>query len=413
MQTVMEIPQEFERLFDRDWREAALYGGRNSLKSHTVARYLLIRARQKKTRVGCFREFQSSIAESSHQLLKDLIQLYHLTDFEVTNNAIVNKINGSDFLFKGLYGNEQTIKSIEGIDIAWVEEAQTISTSSIEVLTPTVRKPGSQIIYTYNRFLENDPVHVRLVQEGRPNTLIINVNYDVALKYGWMPQVLINEMEDDKQKRPALYKHKWLGLPNTLEQKILKDWVFIDEIPPEARLERHCVDPGYTNDETGIVDLYSYNGAYIWDEIAYLKGLQGKQIADILLQLPKALSIFDSADPRLIDEVKAYGLLIMPVSKTKGETSQETFVKWSFGIIQNAKVMVTKRSLNLIKEYNNLLWMTDKDGRIIHVENPACKNHLIAAGRYGMVSLAPIKRREEQNAQLRQFPPKRHTQIAL
>ena len=109
------IPQEFKRLFDNDWREAAVFGGRYSLKSHTVARYLLIKAREKKTRVACFREFQSSIAESSHQLLSDLIKQYELRDFKVTDNAIINTINGSDFLFKGLFNNEQTIKSIEGI----------------------------------------------------------------------------------------------------------------------------------------------------------------------------------------------------------------------------------------------------------------------------------------------------------
>src|SRR3990167_2136020 len=141
--TTIEIPSEFKRLFDSDWREVAIYGGRYSLKSHTVARVLLIRARQKKTRVGCFREFQSSIAESSHQLLSDLIKHYNLTDFQVTDKAIINTVNGSDFLFKGLWNNEQSIKSIEGIDIAWVEEAQTVSKQSLEVLTPTVRSANS------------------------------------------------------------------------------------------------------------------------------------------------------------------------------------------------------------------------------------------------------------------------------
>ena len=168
-QKIIEIPIEYRRLFDKDWREASVYGGRYSLKSHTVARVLLIRARQSKIRVACFREFQNSIADSSHQLLADLIKQYELNDFKVTDNAIVNTINGSDFLFKGLRHNEQSIKSIEGIDIAWVEEAQTITENSLEILTPTIRKPGSQIIYTYNRLLEQDPVHKRLVIEGRPN----------------------------------------------------------------------------------------------------------------------------------------------------------------------------------------------------------------------------------------------------
>ena len=147
----------------------------NSLKSHTVARVLLIKAREKKIRVGCFREFQNSIAESSHQLLCDLIKQYELNDFEITDKEIRNRVTGSDFIFKGLWNNEQSIKSIEGIDIAWVEEAQTITKQSLEVLTPTVRKEGSQIIYTYNRLTVSDPVHTRLVEEGRPNTLIIKI----------------------------------------------------------------------------------------------------------------------------------------------------------------------------------------------------------------------------------------------
>lgn len=223
MQKTIEIPREYRQLFSEGWREAAIYGGRYSLKSHTVARYLLIQARQKKTRIACFREFQNSISESSHQLLSDLIKLYELHDFEVTDKAVVNRINGSDFLFKGLWNNEQSIKSIEGIDIAWVEEAQTVSKASLEVLTPTIRKPGSRIIYTYNRLLENDPVHERLVTEGRPNTIVINVNYDIAEKYGWLPDVVKNEIEDDRLKRPVLFRQKWLGEPYISPNDIIKE----------------------------------------------------------------------------------------------------------------------------------------------------------------------------------------------
>lgn len=223
MQKTIEIPKEYKQLFDDSWREAAIYGGRYSLKSHTVARYLLIKAREKKTRVACFREFQNSISESSHQLLSDLIKQYELVDFLVTDKAIVNKLTGSDFLFKGLWNNEQSIKSIEGIDIAWVEEAQTVSKASLEVLTPTVRKPGSRIIYTYNRLLDNDPVHERLVTEGRPNTIVINVNYDIAEKYGWLPEVVKNEIEDDRLKRPALYRQKWLGEPFISPNDLLRE----------------------------------------------------------------------------------------------------------------------------------------------------------------------------------------------
>lgn len=376
----IEIPVEYKRLFDNDWREAAIYGGRFSLKSHTVARYLLIMARQSKIRVGCFREFQTSIAESSHQLLKDLIQQYWLTDFEVTNNSIVNTINGSDFLFKGLWNNEQSIKSIEGIDIAWVEEAQTISKESIDVLTPTVRKDGSRIIYTYNRLLEDDPIHTRLVIEWRPNTLLINVNYDIALKYGMMPEVIRLEMEDDKEKRIALYNHKWLGQPNTMEKKIYKDWAIIDSVPHEARLERYWVDFGYTNDPTAIVAVYTYNGGYILDEITFQKGLSNKQIADILKSYPTSLIIADSAEPKSIDEIKSYWLTIIGAEKWPDS------IKNGIQLVQAQPISITKGSTNIIKEYRNYMWTTDRDWKIINVPEGGF-DHSLDAARYALVNL--------------------------
>jgi phage terminase large subunit len=375
----IEIPIEYKRLFDTDWREAAVYGGRYSLKSHTVARILLIRARTEKLRIACFREFQNSITESSYQLLVDLIKLYNLKDFYVTNNSIINTINGSDFIFKGLWNNEQSIKSIEGIDIAWVEEAQAVSTNSLEVLTPTVRKPKSQIIYTYNRILENDPVHERLVLQGRPDTLIINVNYDIAVKYGFMPDVILKEIEDDKKNRPFLYKHKWLGEPNSVECKIYRDWAIITDIPHEARLSRRGIDFGYSNDPTAIVDIYEYNGGFILDEKCYQKGLSNKQIADIILNLDKTLCVADSAEPKSIDELLSYGINVVGSKKGKDSVNQ------GIQFVQDQRISVTSRSINIIREYRNFYWETDKDGRILNVPEHAFK-HSMDAISYGLDS---------------------------
>ena len=380
---IIAIPTEFRRLFDNNWREAAVYGGRYSLKSHTVARILLIKARLKKTRIACFREFQNSIADSSYQLLADLIKLYDLRDFELTNNSIINKLNGSDFIFKGLWNNEQSIKSIEGIDIAWVEEAQTVSEKSLEVLTPTVRKEGSQIIYTYNRLVEEDPVHKRLVLEGRPNSLIINVNYDIAEKYGWLPKVIKDEIEDDKKNRPGLYKHKWLGEPFSSERKIYKDWNVIDEIPHEARLERYGLDFGYSNDPTSIVAIYKYNNGYILDECLYQKGLSNKQIADVLNNLPKALVIADSAEPKSIDELRMYGVNVLPC--VKGKDSIQQGVQY----VQDQRISITRRSVNGWKEYQNYLWKIDANGRVVNVPEDIF-NHFMDAVRYGFDSFKPI-----------------------
>jgi len=387
---IVQIPSEFKRLFDKDWREAAVYGGRYSLKSHTVARVLLIRARQEKLRIGCFREFQNSIAESSHQLLKDLIAQYELFDFKVTDKSIYNSVTGSDFIFKGLHHNDQNIKSTEGIDIAWVEEAQAVSKESIEILTPTVRKEGSQIIYTYNRLLEDDPVHVRLVIEGRPNTLVIKVNYDTAQKYGFIPDAMLREIEDDRIYRPALYKHKWLGEPVSLERQIYRDWRIFDSIPFGARLERRYVDFGYTNDPTACGEIWYYDGAWIANETLYTKGLSNKQIANHFLSLekPQTLIIADSAEPKSIDELRGYGLNVAPCEKGKDS------VRNGIQLVQDQPIGVTSSSTNIIRERQRYFWLVDKNGKILNEEDPTCDNHHMSGIRYALSSLHKLSHPE-------------------
>lgn len=389
MPKVMKIPTEYKALFEDGWREAAIYGGRFSLKSHTVARYLLIQARMQKTRVACFREFQNSIADSSHQLLSDLIHEYELHDFAITDKSIVNTLNGSDFLFKGLHRNEQSVKSIEGIDIAWVEEAQTVSTESIDVLTPTVRKEGSRIIYTYNRLLEDDPVHKRLVLEGRPNTLVLNVNYDVAERHGLMPDVIRKEIEDDREKRPALYAHKWMGKPSSNDRKIYKDWQIIEEIPHEASLERYGLDFGYTNDPSSLVAIYKYNGGFIFDEVLYQKGMLNNAIADIIKVQPQAMVMADGAEPKSIDEIRLYGVNIYPAKKGAGSVYQ------GIQFVQQQRISVTQRSKNIISEYQKYLFKLDREGKITN-DPEHTYSHSMDAIRYG---LSDYREAEEVNLQ--------------
>lgn len=384
----IDIPVEYKRLFDTDWREAAVYGGRYSLKSHTVATSYLIKARASKRRIGCFREFQNSIAESSHQLLVDLINKYKLYDFKVTDKTIINTLTGSEFLFKGLHHNEQSIKSIEGLTDAWVEEAQTISEQSIEVLTPTVRLPGSQIIYTYNRLKEDDPVHKRLVKEGRPNTLILHLNYDIAEKYGFMPEVIKNEIEDDKVNRPNLYKHKWLGEPNNVEGRVYRDWNIIDEVPHEARLERRGMDFGYSVDPTAIVELYYYNGGYIVNERLYRRGMKNNDIGAFLAHLdnPSTPIIADSAEPKSIAEVSEHGVPILAVQKQG--TNKQNYLNASIDYVQQQRISVTRSSKNLIEEYENYYWMTDKEGKTLQ-KPEAGRDHALDAVRYAFDGLKP------------------------
>ncbi len=360
--TEIQVPEEYRRLYDNDWREAAIYGGRFGLKSHTVATFLLIRAREKKTRVACFREFQSSIAESSHQLLSDLIKRYELTDFEVTDNSIINRFTGSDFLFKGLWNNEQSIKSIEGIDIAWVEEAQTVSKESLEVLTPTVRKPGSKIIYTYNRLLENDPVHERLVKEGRPNTLIINVNYDIAEKYGWLPDVIKEEIEDDKLKRPVLYKQKWLGEPYISPNDLVSEDSLVKCLSKEVNSQQGRIIIGVDTGHDIYYTMMNKEGVFYHKHVPSVAEMQGAvgydpydEIEKRLTEYPRSVLVSDQGGDLIgIRKLQArYPGRVFLCWFTK-ETKNKQLIRWGendeYGKVLVDRNRVIQMAVDEIKE---------------------------------------------------------------
>lgn len=209
----VQIPTEFRPLFDSWWRHAVIDGGRYALKSHTVARFLLLIARQKKVRIACLRQFQKNIADSSYQLLIDLIEQYGFTDFTWTNDTITNKRTGSTIIFKGLDRNvETTIKSLEGIDIAWVDEAQTITLKSIRILNPTIRKRGSKIIWTLNRLTDLDPViSYFITTPPRKDVWHLEVDYRIAQKNGWLSDEILYEIEQARINHPEDYAHDYLG----------------------------------------------------------------------------------------------------------------------------------------------------------------------------------------------------------
>lgn len=174
------------------------------------------------------------------------------------------------------------------------------------------------------------------------------------------------------------------GLLGEVEGKIYKDWQIIDDIPHEARIVRTGLDFGYSVDPTAIVDVYEYNGGYVVDEVAYEKGLLNGPIANILkLKEPKALVIADSAEPKSIDEIKGYGITILPCTKGPGSVNRR------ISYTQQQRISVTKRSVNTIKEYRNYIWLVDKDGKIILEEDPKCANHSMSAISYAIDSLKP------------------------
>lgn len=209
----IQFLKEFKELFNEAWRNLIYYGGRGSGKSRHVGLALVLRGRKKKLLILCTRELQNTIADSVHKLLSQIIEENGFTDYQITDKTIRNTITGSEFIFKGLRHNATEIKSTEGIDITWVEEAQSISEDSLKTLAPTVRKPGSQLIFTYNRKDELDPVHVRYVRQKRARTFVKKVNYDVLDRAGLFPEELREEMEADRATSLDLYAHVWLGEP--------------------------------------------------------------------------------------------------------------------------------------------------------------------------------------------------------
>ena len=203
----IELPPYAATLFD-PYRYQGLYGGRGAARSWTFARLGLILAAESQKRLLCCREIQNSIRDSVHRLLVDQIGLMLLGGFRVTDREIRHEPTGSLFAFEGLYRNVNKIKSYEGIDYAWVEEAEKVSDDSWKILIPTIRKDGSQIWLNFNPDLETDPTYQRFVINTPPNSNIQKVCWK---DNPWFPEVLRTEMEYLYKVDPDAADHVWGG----------------------------------------------------------------------------------------------------------------------------------------------------------------------------------------------------------
>jgi len=219
----IKIARAFLPLINEKKRIKFFYGGRGGGKSYAFADALLLLGLKQKLLIACVREIQESIKDSVHRLLGDRIRFYGLDEFDVKESEIVNRINGTRFIFKGLRNQDaQKIKSLEGVDIVWIEEAQTISQKSWEILAPTIRKDGSEIWISMNRIEENDPLWILLGANPDERTLVVKVNfYDNP----FCPMELKKQAEACKQRNLKDYMHIWEGEPLSLEAHKLIDSV--------------------------------------------------------------------------------------------------------------------------------------------------------------------------------------------
>lgn len=268
-------------------------------------------------------------------------------------------------------------------DILFINECNNIS---FDTYTQLAIRTNEVIFLDYNPVTEFW-VHTDLIPHVDHDFLIITYKDNEGL-----PQTVVQELES-RQHNKNFWRVYGEGQLGEVEGRIYTGWQIIDDIPFEARLERRGLDFGYSNDPTAIISQYYYNGGYILDEELYQKGMHNKPIADFILTLqnPQTLVIGDSSEPKSIDEIKSYGVNIIPV--TKGKDS----VKQGIQFVQDQKISVTKRSVNLIKEYRNYLWLTDREGKTIN-EPQDFNNHALDAVRYSFDAMRVVhddKRAEE------------------
>jgi phage terminase large subunit len=203
----IQIPKAFAGLFEPK-RYKVYYGGRGGAKSHNMARAMLILGMQSPKRILCARELQNSINDSVHRLLADIIAMHKLDDFYEVQKAAIKGKNGTEFIFKGLKYNAQEIKSTEGIDICWVEEAEKVSDASWELLIPTIRRPGSEIWISFNPKNPTDPTCQRFLNNPTEDMLVRKVSWR---DNPFFPEVLELERQKLKSTDPVAYAHIWEG----------------------------------------------------------------------------------------------------------------------------------------------------------------------------------------------------------
>lgn len=247
-----QVDIQLAKIYEPLWKKKrikAMFGGRGGGRSHNVARYILIRSLREKLRIWCAREIQNSISDSVQHLFVELIEQYHLEQFFKVTDQDITSMNGSYFMFKGFRGSGGTysaerLKAYEDFDILWVEEASACSMDSLNVVSKTIRKEGSELIFTFNRVLEEDPVWRFTCYDCGD---IYNTGYfedeDRIVIYAnverneFATSILYKEQEQDR-KRLSIdeYNRIWLGYPDRsggMKAFFPRDVIYNNNLPPD------------------------------------------------------------------------------------------------------------------------------------------------------------------------------------
>lgn len=385
MENEAKFPPYFKP-FTKPARYKGLYGGRGSGKSHCFAGWAVIQAaRNPNFRIVCAREVQRSIADSVKQLIEDKIETFGLGGFFQSVETEIRGINGSRIIFRGLQNHTAaSIKSLEGFDVAWVEEAQTISQKSLDLLTPTIRKEGSEIWFSWNPESAEDPVD-RLMRADPPEgATVALVNWD---DNPWFPDVLREDMERDQRRDPDKYAHVWGGEYRGLsEARVFRNFREGELEPPENVVWFYGADWGFANDETAALRCCIPDDRTLYiDAEVYELGVPTDALPKFLNGLPDATKWpmrGDSARPETIDYVKRHGFKRLRAAK-KGKGSVEDGVSF----LQGMDIVINPRCVNTLREFRSYAYKTDaRTGEILPVIEDK-NNHLIDALRYAVEGL--------------------------
>lgn len=363
-------------------------GGRGGGKSHFVAEKLIADTVADHHRVACIREFQSSIKDSVKTLLEDKIKKFELGHLFHSTNSEIRGPNDSLFVFKGMQATEsnkfaEALKSLEGFSRAWAEEAQTLSATSLEIMTPTFRSPGAEMYFTWNPRKKDDPVDVFFHEnEGDPDFAFVHCIYR---DNPWLPDDAWRDMNRDKKRNPDRYAHVWLGLYEQRSQaRVFHNWK-IDKFETPLDTQFYFgADWGF-GDPTVLIRCWIRDATTLMvDFEAFKRGCPTVKIPALFATVPGATKWTiraDSARPDTIDHVKNHGFPLI-IGADKGRNSVEDGIEF----LQGYDIVVHERCENLIDELSSYSYKTDPRTNDIlpFLDKQAGKDHCIDALRYAL-----------------------------
>lgn len=379
------MPDPFREIW-RPHRYKVFYGGRGSGKSWAVAQALIVMCDLACIRVLCCREIQNSIRDSSYQVLKDTAERLGIAGrFSFLESEIRHNVTGSRFIFKGLCRNEQSVKSTEGIDVCWVEEAQTVSEASWEVLIPTIRKPGSEIWVTFNPLNADDPTTKRFIENPPPEAYVRKVNYD---ENPYLPDSLRKELEHDRETDYEKYLHIWEGYPRTVsDAQVFKGRFVVEEFPDEWAEQADRLffgaDFGFAQDPNTLVRCFIRDQRLYVDYEAYGVGVELDEMDALYRSVPgsRLWPIHaDAARPETISFLaNRCGYRISAAKKWSGSVEDGVAHLKSF-----EKIVVHPRCKHTADEFKLYSYKVDKVTQEVLPVFLDKNNHCIDALRYAL-----------------------------